>query len=103
MELNQYRHGDVGVFQAVIPAEAKAEQRLGDVILAMGEVTGHAHRIRDRHVTTFLHAGRRFMRVEGEPAALTHEEHGRIDLAPGDYEVVIQREYRPEGDRRVAD
>lgn len=100
--MTQYRHGDVGVFSAAIPAEAKQERRDGDVILALGEVTGHAHRIRDRHVSTFTHEGRRFMRVE-KKSALTHEEHGRIDLAPGDYEIVIQREYTPEGDRRVAD
>ena len=101
--MTQYRHGDVFLATAVIPADANLQGRDGDVVLAYGEVTGHAHRIRDRHVTTFERTGHRYMRVEGSPASLTHEEHGLITVAPGDYEIVIQREYRPEGDVRVID
>ena len=52
--------------------------------------------------------GRTHLVVE-EPAALVHDEHDRIDLAPGTYEVRRQREYTPpvptraQGFRRVAD
>jgi hypothetical protein len=47
--------------------------------------------------------------VVEEPAALVHEEHDRIDVAPGTYEVRRQREYtppaptRPQAFRWVAD
>ena len=30
--MNQYRHGDVGIFQAVIPEEAKQEERLLKIV-----------------------------------------------------------------------
>ncbi len=36
-------------------------------------------------------------------ATFVHEEHGPVTLPPGDYKVVIQREYSPEAIRNVAD
>jgi hypothetical protein len=34
---------------------------------------------------------------------LVHDEHGTIELAPGDYRVTRQREYAPEVNRWVGD
>ena len=67
----------------------------GRVILAEGEQTGHAHAVLGE--VEFLAADLRdmeqtFLRVESE-AEVVHEEHGTITLAPGDYEVIRQREY----------
>ncbi|MFX8266536.1 hypothetical protein ABTL47_19615, partial [Acinetobacter baumannii] len=83
------------------------------VILAHGEVTGHAHAIGAPKVALFMAedpaglAPRRFLLVgDGEGSAgaeLKHEEHGTIALADGAYEVVIQREYHPEEIRQVVD
>jgi hypothetical protein len=100
-----YRHGDVGIFPVeAIPEGAKRDRRRGDLILALGEVTGHAHRIKSPKVAMWSVAGQRYITVS-EPAELTHEEHGTITLAPGDYEVVQQREYdyMAEMPRAVAD
>ena len=99
-----YRHGDVGVVPARMPEGAEKMQREGDLILAYGEVTGHAHRIKSGTVQMWSAGARRYITVE-EPADLTHEEHGTITLAPGAYEVVIQREhdYLTELPRAVAD
>lgn len=99
----QYRHGDVFLRKvSELPAGAVREAIDGDVILAHGEVTGHAHRIRERTVALWSVAEQRYLTVDG-PATLTHEEHGPIALEPGIYEVVRQREYAPDMNRWVAD
>ena len=83
------------------------------VVLAHGEVTGHAHEVVAADVGTDMTMtppaaffeepdGRRFLFVN-QPCALTHQEHGTIALTPGCYEVVRQREYSPEAVRNVAD
>ncbi len=67
----------------------------GRVVLAYGEVTGHAHAFHGTKVTMFLadgHAGARYLKVD-EPSALTHEEHDAIEVPVGIYEVIRQREY----------
>lgn len=75
----------------------------GRIVLAHGEVTGHAHAIKERDAVLFDNGkGIRILAVESE-AHLVHEEHGTIDLAPGTYRVVRQREYSPEAIRNVAD
>lgn len=102
-----YRQGDVllkpvdaiPVGLTAVPLDA------GRVILAYGEVTGHAHAVVGD--AEFLAADlddieRRFLRVERE-AQVVHEEHDTITLPPGDYAVVRQREYTPEEIRTVAD
>jgi hypothetical protein len=79
------------------------------VVLAYGEVTGHAHAFHSPKVTMFAADGPlsgRYIKVD-EPAALTHEEHDAIEVPVGIYEVVGQREYDDsveiERARRVAD
>lgn len=95
----------------------------GDVILAYGEVTHHAHRIanvasigpqaadeiaqaaiaRAKARLWQTAAGDRYLEVV-EPVSLTHEEHSTIALAPGVYEVPVQIEWTAEhGARQVAD
>ena len=77
----------------------------GRVILAYGEVTGHAHAVIGD--VEFLAADledleQRFLRVEAE-AQVVHDEHDTITLLPGDYRVVRQREYQPEAPVFVGD
>ncbi len=100
----QFRHGDLLIVRVdAIPDAAKQEKRTrGGVVLAYGEVTGHAHRIREKSVSLWSAEERRYIRVEGE-ATLTHEEHGAIKLPAGDYQVIRQREYQPDHIRLVAD
>lgn len=102
----QYRHGDVFLHQvAELPSSATPEHVDGDVILAFGEVTGHAHRIREAaRVSVWSVGAQRYLVIEGEePVALTHEEHATIMVPPGIYESRIQRVYSPEVIRNVAD
>lgn len=103
-----YRQGDV-LIQRVPSLPSKltpvARER-GRVILAHGEVTGHAHAITDEHVdlfTTADEAGVTYLEVRDAMAALHHDEHSTIELPPGNYRVTRQREFTPEAIRPVAD
>jgi len=78
----------------------------GRVILAHGEVTGHAHAIKDERATLFRDPklAAVFLNVSGDGlVALEHDEHDRIEIPPGSYRVIRQREYSPEAIRNVAD
>lgn len=107
-----YRQGDVLVQQVRRRTPAGKDLREGGrVILAHGEVTGHAHEVIEERGFDFElppaqffeePGGRRFLFVE-RPCALVHQEHGPIQLAPGCYEVTRQREYAPDEIRNVAD
>ena len=104
------RQGDVLIRRvAAIPAGAESVARdNGRVVLAYGEVTGHAHALASPRVALFMDtgsgSGRRFLKVEvGAPVALSHEEHSTVLIPPGDYEVIRQCEYAPEAIRNVAD
>ena len=89
---------------AEIPADAKPQTVKERVVLAYGEVTGHAHAIHDLdNVDVFVSAeGAMYLQVK-DAVDLRHEEHGTITLPAGNYERVIQREYSPEAIRRVKD
>ena len=92
-----YRQGDVFLLPApAIPAAATVVPRdTGRVVLAYGEATGHAHAIVAPEATLLTTAeNERFLRIVGS-ATLTHEEPGAVEVAPGEYRVVIHREFTP--------
>lgn len=103
-----FRQGDVMVRQvSKLPKGATEVQTKGRIVLAHGEVTGHAHAIAEGEAREFTMADaagavRRFLQVASE-ATVKHEEHASIPLPPGVYEIVQQREYHPEELRNVAD
>ena len=102
------RQGDVLLVQvAELPKGAKREKpENGRVILAHGEVTGHAHAIAVKPKAPVAVAwsanAERFLQVM-EKTTLRHEEHGVVDLNPGIYHIAIQVEYTPAELRRVQD
>lgn len=100
-----YRQGDVVIIECDRVDVAKEVDREGGrIVLAHGEVTGHAHAIASADATLFMDEAtlNRYLDVRA-PVTLDHEEHGHIELPSGFYEVRRQREYRPEGLRQVAD
>ena len=98
-----YRQGDVLLIEiSSIPSTATPNKDKGDVILAHGEVTGHAHRIKAKTAKLWDAGAERFLQVM-EAVALTHEEHSTITLPAGNYRVAIQTEYTPEAIRNVPD
>lgn len=109
-------------------AVAKDLRESGRVILAHGEITGHAHEVVANDSEAVIPPadffeepdGRRILLVT-RPCVLRHQEHGPIALDParpqlyrqgdvlllpigaGAWEVRRQREYTPEEIRNIAD
>lgn len=103
----QYRQGDVLLVPRREPIPAAARPR-PTLVLAEGEVTGHAHRLDvelGAGATLYEHEGALILRVaQSAPAPLVHEEHATIHVMPGNYDVVRQVEWDPEmGTRQVQD
>lgn len=103
-----YRQGDVLIERiGSMPRNlTNIDRENGRVILAHGEVTGHAHALTAPGCELFSaegEAGATFLEVRDAMAALSHDEHATINLPAGNYRVTRQREYSPEAIRNVAD
>ena len=102
------RQGDVMLFKvAALPKGAVEVETQGDVILAFGEVTGHAHRIKREQTVKpsariFDLGAERYLQI-AERVALTHEEHSAIFLEVGVYRQAFQFEEKRAEIQRVAD
>ena len=98
----QYRHGDLLLVRVeTIPAQAK---RVKTKTLAEGEATGHHHRLEGPGALCLTPTGELYLKAPKAGSAVIHEEHARIALPPGNYRVIIQREYVPQSvPRRVID
>jgi hypothetical protein len=93
--MKQVRQGDV-LLQRINPPPVCGEKQPPDgerVILAYGEATGHAHALSATSATLYLNDSHRYLQVTDPLAYLDHEEHSRITLKKGWYEVVQQREW----------
>ena len=107
-----YRQGDVliaplaesAVPRGALDAASEPRDGRGRLVLALGEVTGHAHAVVGpgrliREASVF---GPMLLQVP-EGARVVHEEHAAISLPKGWYRVIRQREYVPGSVRIVAD
>ena len=108
-KLPMYRQGDVLIRRVdTIPAAAKDVTPEGRVVLAHGEVTGHAHAIAEKfgaRELSFADAEdvvRRFL-APLRRSPVRHEEHATIPLTADGHEIVQQVEYTPEAIRNVQD
>ena len=95
----QYRQGDVLLVRVEDDVKSRPHRSVardeGRIVLAYGEQTGHAHAIADAEAELIeLETGERFL-VTARGVSLRHEEHDTIELPPGSYRVVRQREYAP--------
>lgn len=102
----QLQHGDVLIETSKIPDGA--QRRNGAIILAEGEVTGHAHRVScpEGVEAELLELGDKlFLRIMGGDASVVHEEHKEITIPEGEYEISRVQEYDhfAEEARTVAD
>ncbi|MFC9998767.1 hypothetical protein [Nocardia sp. NPDC127526] len=107
-----YRQGDVLIVplaEAAVPeraAKAPSEPRdaRGRLVLALGEVTGHAHAVQGPgRLVRETGAFGPFLLHLPEGGRVVHEEHAAIPLPKGWYRVIRQREYVPGSVRIVAD
>ena len=102
------RQGDVLVTRiSAKPKKATPKDRDGGrIVLAYGEVTGHAHAIAEETATLFslLDDGKEELYLEADGSVtLRHEEHAPITIPTGTYKITRQREYTPEAIRNVVD
>lgn len=110
-----YRQGDVLLVRVDDLPQGMRDATADDrIVLAYGEVTGHAHavypeiKVIDGERKKVLPAklwdagAERYLQVL-EKTALEHEEHASIELPVGNYKVIQQREYDPQMNRLVAD
>src|SRR5437868_3733034 len=94
----QYRQGDVllcGVEE--IPLKATPMPSDGNrVIVAFGELTGHAHAFAAKEVRLFRDepSGRSFLAIAEDGAALVHEEHDPIHVPERSEERRVGKECR---------
>lgn len=103
--MKMYRQGDVLVMEVVGLPNGAAETPSDEaerLVLAHGEVTGHAHAIDINFVTQYLRGDEVYI-ATSDGAVLRHEEHSPIPLPKGFYRVIRQREYTPDFLRRVCD
>jgi hypothetical protein len=106
LENNQVQQGDV-VVEGVekIPDGSVEIQRGPDgFVLAEGEVTGHAHRVRDDIKLFRAPDGSMYLKAD-KPFTLLHEEHKAITWVPGIFRVgrVREMDHLAEMERTVAD
>ncbi|MET8648557.1 MULTISPECIES: hypothetical protein [Nocardia] len=107
-----YRQGDVLIMplnESAVPdsaahAPSVARDARGRLVLALGEVTGHAHAVQGpgRLIREAGATGPMLLHLP-EGGRVVHEEHAAIGLPKGWYRVVRQREYVPGSVRIVAD
>ena len=119
----QIRQGDVLLLPVIaLPNDCEpVPLDKGRIVLAYGEVTGHAHAIADHGISIGeaqaaeiadaaiararlwrAPTGERFLEVK-EPVQLQHEEHRALTVPPGIYRLPAQVEYSPAELRRVED
>src|SRR5262245_40366637 len=84
-----FQQGDVLIKPAAIPSGAK--KQFGRV-LREGEATGHAHVAVADDVKLFIIDDTLFMSAPSG-TTVVHEEHGPIQVPPGDYRIDAVREY----------
>ncbi len=74
----------------------------GRVILAYGEVTGHAHALTDDGIKLYQHKNHEDLKKKNEPylylvvnndTALSHEEHPDVPITKGKYKIAHQYQY----------
>lgn len=104
-----YQQGDVLIFPIQDLEKRKKTKKVisNDIILAEGEVTGHAHRIKkNEYVEVYEDVETKCLLLRLlEPQVLKHEEHKEIICPIGDYEIrkVIEYDHFLEEAREVKD
>ncbi len=113
--MTKYRQGDVPLIpiKDIPPSFQPTKPENGKLVLALGEATGHHHRIEgvgfsfddpeSHRLYRCAQTGAQILEVGGAGATLLHEEHTAIPLPPGRYLQLIQVEDDSEMIAAVAD
>ena len=102
----QFRHGDVLLEQIADVPQSLPNPRTGErkITVAYGEQSGHSHVVIGDDAKMLSHSKDEQTTIDLPYGGyITHEEHGRIDLPPGQWQVRTQVEYTEVGERNVVD
>lgn len=87
-----FRHGDVKIEK--IAALPRGTRRIvSDRIVARGESTGHVHIITGGDAEVLEIEGDLYLTVGESGIAITHKEHGQLEIPVGIYKIGLDREY----------
>jgi hypothetical protein len=101
-----WRQGDV-LFRRIPKLPQGERKRRASGIVAFGEVTGHTHALAeaDQDVaevweiggpdSLFVHISKSGISIQKGGATFVHQEHLPVTLPPGNYQVVLPRQYTP--------
>ena len=95
-----HRQGDILFVKFESLPNAPLTERKSAIIVE-GEVTGHAHKLVEGRILETAQ-GLLFLAI-ASATQVVHEEHHAINLEPGYYQVIRQREYTPDAIRLVVD
>ena len=101
---NQVRHGDV-FLELTNEKVNKKLVKSQDNKVALGEATGHAHKLGSSATLFVEQETKDWGRMLSVPVEtpLSHEEHREIVLSPGTYKVIHQRTFSKTQFRKVLD
>lgn len=89
------RHGDV-MLKPVTKKQGKLIHQSSSYVVAEGKSTGHRHTLSTatkNGIRVFQdEAGVRYLDITGN-ARIRHKEHKELEVEPGIYQVVIEREH----------
>ena len=95
-----YHQGDV-FLKRVKKIPGNAVEIRKDIVM-YGEITGHKHCLVDSIL--YEYNGKYYLRNTRNNNTMTHNVHPPVkEIEKGDYEVIIQEEYFPEGNKKVLD
>jgi len=90
------QQGDV-LIQSIdkIPDDAEeVKAKNGRIVLAEGEATGHSHSvIAVPNIRLYKKDGVMYLKVKDDSVELKHEEHKKINIPSGNFEIIILKEY----------
>lgn len=93
--MNSYRQGDILLIPTTDkPVRGEERSTIPSGVIAVGESTGHAHRIIDGEVQ--VDRSGMFV-IAGGSTQLVHDEHDTIEIPEGTYRVRRQREVGQDG------
>jgi hypothetical protein len=100
----QFRHGDVFLEKTSEKISKKLQKSKTNKV-ALGEATGHAHKLGDTATLFVEPKTKNWGRMLAVPVEtpLSHEEHKTIPLPPGTYKVTHQRTFSKTAFRKVLD
>jgi hypothetical protein len=94
------RQGDVLIVQSD-KSEGEEIKQKGRTVLAFGEVTGHAHAFYDNSAKLYQAPKIRHLEIVKTKGLLKHEEHTKISIPNGKYDLPRQVEWNDDLEPRI--